>query len=123
CLAGLLMVLGGSGPLTAKAPPKDASAPKAPAARGEVQALALEVTALQMLAHLDLTPAQLQAVSRMAGDTAAVVKPTTAKVSARFRTTREDLRDALANGEEAKAASLREKLDGLFDEEQVELAD
>lgn len=103
----------------APAPKKTASVPTEDAHR-----LALEVTALQTLYQLQLTPAQMQSLAKISKDTATTIKGTpSAKVSTKFRKTLTDLRSALIADQEDRVAELSEKLDRLFDEEDVALED
>jgi hypothetical protein len=83
-------------------------------AREDLNALNLEVAALQQLHQLDVTPAQLEALAKLAKDAAPKTgerKP--AKVSDKYRRTLLQYREALVKGEDERADDLGEELEDL----------
>lgn len=88
----------------------------------DVNAMTMEVAALQTLRDLDLTPAQLTALEKIAKDAGISDrerKP--GKVSPAYRMALRSLRDALRRGDEEHAAQFREKLDALQEKEEPAL--
>jgi hypothetical protein len=84
--------------------------------------LSLEVAALQTLHDLELTPAQLTALSKLARESAPKGEQRQpAKASAEFVTALTGYHGALANGDDNRIADAREKFDTLMLKEQAEL--
>ncbi len=89
-----------------------------------VQAVALEVAALQTLHRLDLTDAQLEALARFSKSAASSEKPVGArKVTPAFTKALTAFRNALAAGDDEKIDDLREKLAEIMDKEKIALDD
>jgi hypothetical protein len=90
-----------------------------PAEAPDIADLNLEVTALQVLHHLQPTPAQLKRLARLARSTASSPPRKEIKVSDKFRQKLTDLRDALAGGgDDEKIDELFEALDKLREKEE-----
>jgi hypothetical protein len=86
--------------------------------------LHLEVTALEMLYQLQVTPAQMQRLAKLAPTTAAPMPAGKAvAVSAEFRKTMEDLRTALVANDDDKIAELSAALDELRTKESPDVED
>src|SRR5438132_67911 len=84
--------------------------------------LSLEVAALQVLHDLELTPAQLAALSKLARESAPKSESRQpAKTSGEFLTALGGYHGALATGDDNRIADAREKLDTLMLKEQPEL--
>lgn len=86
--------------------------------------LSMEVAALDLFHQLKLTPAQLQAVRRLAKET--VAEPSTratAKASAAYRRTLANLRDALVEEDDELVDQLQLELDDLIEKEKPDLDD
>lgn len=103
-----------------------AADPKKPGARDTTDPndVSLEIEALQLLYQLDLTPRQLQALAKIAPDTAAPArerKP--AKVSAAVRQSMLELRAALRKNDADRIDELTDKLDELKEKENPPLDD
>jgi hypothetical protein len=80
----------------------------------EVRDLSLEVDALQTLYFLELTPAQLKALVKLADKTAAKPKSVRpVKISKQFYTTLTSLRAALIKGDDDRVSALSDRLDEL----------
>jgi hypothetical protein len=95
-----------------------------PADREDLNALSLEVAALQRLHQLDVTSAQTEALARLAKRTAP--KETERKppnVSAKYRRTLLQCREALILGEDQRADDLGEELEELRDSDKPDLDD
>ncbi|HEV3117912.1 MAG TPA: hypothetical protein VGY58_12725 [Gemmataceae bacterium] len=89
---------------------------------GDLNALSLEVAALQTLHDLELSQAQLAAFIKLAHEAA----PTAAdgaegKASPAYGKALGELRDALARGDDEQIATCRDKLDALHEKEEPEL--
>jgi hypothetical protein len=94
------------------------AAKKAPA---NLSDLSLEVTALQTLNQLRLTPAQLETLRKLAKETAPKLSaPKELKGSEQLHKTLSALRDALLKQDDDKVGSLGEKLEALTSEESFE---
>lgn len=103
-----------------------AAADKAPAKDGkpDLNDLSLEVQALQVIYQLELTPRQLQALAKIARDTApADGARKAAKGSEKLRSLLTDLRTALRKHDDAKIDDLTDKVDELKDKEGASLDD
>jgi hypothetical protein len=86
--------------------------------------LSLEVAALQILHDLELTPAQLSALAKLARESAPAAKPReSAKASPGFTAALTSLHGALARGDDNQIGEAREKLDLLMQKEEPELDD
>src|ERR1700687_3637272 len=87
--------------------------------------LSLEVSALQLLHHLNVTQGQLQQLRKLAKETSSKeqeAKP--GKGSDKFRTAVLDMHKALSDGKDVKRIDdLAEKLDALREEEKPDLDD
>jgi hypothetical protein len=102
------------------------AAPPAKPAPGkeDLNTVSLEVQALQALHQLDLTGAQLEALAKVAGDTAGKLgdrKP--AKASDKYRKLLVDLRDAYLKGDSERIDELNDQKDELDDSESPDLND
>lgn len=117
CLAAILVpLIGLLGPLPAADTKKETKA--------ELSDLSLEVEALQLLYQLDLSPRQMEALAKIAKDTAPPArerKP--GKGSEKLRTLLTDLRSALRKNDASKIDDLADKLDELKDKESPSLDD
>jgi hypothetical protein len=82
--------------------------------------LNLEVTALQMLYHLQATPAQLKYLGGLAEATAAKPPRSSPRVSDKYRKTLTSLRDALAAEDDERIDKLFGELDALTEKEDPE---
>jgi hypothetical protein len=98
---------------------KDKTRP-AKADKPNANLLNLEVTALQMLYHLQATPAQLKALANLADVTAQRPPRNAVKVSDKYRKTLVALRDALAESNDERIDELFEALDRLHEKEEPE---
>jgi hypothetical protein len=102
-----------------------AAPPAKPApAKEDLNTISLDVQALQLLHQLDLTPAQLDALARLAGDTAGQLgdrKP--AKASDKYRKLLADLRDAYLKDDDDRINELSDQKDELEDSESPDLND
>jgi hypothetical protein len=96
---------------------------KKPADGPSATSLALEVEALQTLRRFGMTTTQLEALRKLAGDTASRDKREPGKASAAYRKTLLDLRDALVKEDEERITSLEEKLQELDDKDEADLDD
>src|SRR5437879_4052606 len=86
--------------------------------------LSLEVAALQTLHRFQMTPQQMEAMRKLAGDTMQKEAGRQAgKGNAKLRQSLTDLREALLRGEQERIDSLEEKLDDLLDAEDADLDD
>jgi len=89
--------------------------------KGDVTNLSLEVDALQTLYLLDLTPAQLKAMSKLAQNTAKQRTRQPAKVSKNYHATLLALRSALIKNEGLQVDELNDRLDKLRETEQPQI--
>jgi hypothetical protein len=85
--------------------------------------LSLEVTALQTLHRFQLTPAQLEAIRKVARDTMSSESRESGKGSSKLRQTFTDLRTALIRGDQERIDTLHQKLDDLLDADDTDLDD
>jgi hypothetical protein len=110
--------------LLAALPAPAADAPKEKPAKDDLNALSLEVAALQLVHQLGLTADQMEAIAKLAKD--AVPKELTrkpAKVSDKYRKTLQQYHDALVKGDEDRIDELGEDLEDLRDSEDPDLDD
>jgi hypothetical protein len=102
-----------------------AAPPSKPApGKEDLNTISLEVQALQAMHQLDLTAAQLEALAKVAGDTAGKLgdrKP--AKASDKYRKLLVDLRDAYLKGDDERINELNDQKDELEDSESPDLND
>ena len=89
----------------------------------DVTELSMQVDALQMFYLLDMTPAQLRSLAKLAQDTDSTRVRQPSKVSAAYRATLLALRTALIKGDDTQVDDLIEKLDGLREKETVQIDD
>lgn len=87
----------------------------------DVNHLALEVDALQMLAQLQLEPSQLKALAKLAAGSASSSERKPAKASAKYVAALKELRKALIEGDADPIDELNEKLDKLRESEKPEI--
>jgi hypothetical protein len=107
CIALVVLALVLGRPTSADTPPSDPAA------------LSLEISALQTLHDLELSRTQLDALAKIARETAPREKSKSeSKVSPAFRNTLGSLHDALAKGKDEDIAEARQKLDDLHEKEQ-----
>jgi hypothetical protein len=84
----------------------------------------LEVAALELLHDLELTPAQLTALGKLARESAPAGKPPqAAKASPAFAAALAGLHAALGRGDDNQIGDAREKVDALMQKEEPELDD
>jgi hypothetical protein len=105
-------------------PAHAADAPKEHAGKDDLNALSLEVAALQLVHQLDLTTDQMEAFAKLAKD--AAPKDTTrkpARVSNKYRKTLRRYHDALVEGDDDRIDELAEEIADLRDAEDSTLDD
>ena len=85
--------------------------------------LSMRVTALETLYEFDFTVEQLNALKTMASDTAQKDARTPAKGNAKLLQAFKDLHAALLKGDDDKIGELKDQLDELKDDEEVDLDD
>jgi hypothetical protein len=85
--------------------------------------LSLEVSALQGLYRFQMTQPQMEALTKLAAETAKADKRGPGKGSDKLRKRLLDLREALVDGDEERIGDLEEKLADLLDEEEPDLDD
>ena len=110
--------------LVAVLPARAADAPKENAGKDDLNALSLEVAALQLVHQMALTPDQMEAFAKLAKDAAprdTTRKP--AKVSDKYRKTLQQYHDALVKGDDDRIDDLGEELEDLRDSEDPALDD
>ncbi len=95
------------------------AADRAPA---NLNAISLEVAALQTLHDLNLSPAQVAALTKLAREAnPKPVSKTEGTASPAYAKALGDLRVALASGNDDRISAAREKLDAILEKEEVEL--
>jgi hypothetical protein len=110
--------------ILAALPAQAADAPKDTAGKDDLNALSLEVAALQLAHQMGLTVDQMEAFAKLAKDAAA--KDTSrkpAKVSDKYRKTLQSYHDALVKGDDDRIDDLGEELEDLRDSEDPDLDD
>jgi hypothetical protein len=85
--------------------------------------LSLEIAALQLIYQFEFTPSQLQALAKLAKNTAAPTERKPVKGSDKLRGLMLELRSALRKRDEAKIDELTDKVDELKEKEKVDLDD
>jgi hypothetical protein len=85
--------------------------------------LVLEIEALQTLRHFEMTATQMELLRKLAADTASKEKRQPGKVSANYRRTLLDLREALVKNDEERIGELEEKREALEDKEEPDVDD
>ncbi len=86
--------------------------------------LSMEIAALQTLHRLEITPAQITEIRKLASDSGAKSeKRREGKASDKVRKRMLDLRDALVIGNEARIEELEEQLADLLEDEETDLDD
>jgi hypothetical protein len=122
--AALLFGLSACAAVAPPAPDKEAPAADKKDGAADVGDLNLEVTALQVLYDLQVTPAQLKELAELAPKTASAPGPRKeVKVSAEYRRALTRLSDALAENREEGVEDLLTGLDKLRDKESPEFDD
>jgi hypothetical protein len=114
----LRLLLGGIIPLSTGR----AVAWAAQAEGSDANSLSLEVAALQVLHDLELSPAQLDGLAKLARQSAPKEgRREAAKVSADLNSALKSLRDALQKGDDERISDCRDKFDELMEKEEPEL--
>jgi hypothetical protein len=108
----------------AMAVPKPKPKPQPPVALPtDLNDLSLRVTALETLYEFDFTVDQLNALKTLASDTAQKDARTLAKGNAKLLQGFKDLHAALLKGDDDKIGELKDQLDELKDDDEVDLDD
>ncbi|MDB5323536.1 MAG: hypothetical protein JWN40_5167 [Phycisphaerales bacterium] len=112
--------------LTATAAPKPKPHPKPEtqvALPADLNDLSMRITALETLYEFDFTAEQLNALRTLASDTAQKDARTVAKGNAKLLQGFKDLHAALLKGDDDKIGELKDQLDELKDDDEVDLDD
>jgi hypothetical protein len=114
----------GQPPLPSGGPPPADLGDEGKPGKGDLNEVSLEVAALQALAQLQLTPAQLKDLARRARDTTQKEQPRqVVSASDKFRQTLTGLRNALVANDPQRIDELGSALNELYDKEKPELDD
>src|SRR6266849_6203929 len=84
--------------------------------------LSLQIAALQMLHQFDASPAQMEALAKLAKDTTKA-RPRKPKASDKVRQALAELRNALVEGDDDKIGELTDRVDDLRSTEKADLDD
>jgi hypothetical protein len=113
----------GTGRANAAPKPKPKPKPEQVAVPADLNDLSLRVTAIETLYEFDFTTEQLNVLRTLASDTAQKDARTLAKGNAKLVQGLKDLHAALMKGDDDKIGELKDQLDELKDDDEVDLDD